>query len=287
MTTTDTPDRAASVRLTESTRVEAFSDAVMAIVITILVLELRVPEHEPGRLRAALASMWGPALAFLISFLRVSVIWLNHHALFVRIRRVDRTLLWLNLGVLLACTIVPLPTALLADALRSGDPGDLRVAAVLYAGIAALQSAVWIPIYPHLRDHPELVEQCTDSALFHALRIRPWIAVGIDVVAALVALMSPVTMLVLWTVSLFFIAATSDGVETIPGLARRRSIRQDRSRNDPAAINRRTTSANSDAIATRDTGSAPSDSPAMESDTNTSLTPAARIRSAAPGTSKP
>ena len=220
---TDAPDRTASVRLTESTRVEAFSDAVMAIVITILVLELRVPPHEPGRLLAALASMWGAVLAFLISFLRVSVIWLNHHGLFVRIRRVDRTLLWVNLGILFACTIIPLPTALLADALRSGDPGDLRVAAVLNAAIAGLQSAVWIPVYPYLRDHPELVEQGTDPALLHAQRIRPWIAVGIDAVAALVALISPVAMLVLWSLSLIFLAATSDGVETIPGLARRRS----------------------------------------------------------------
>ena len=220
---TDASDRPTGVRLTESTRVEAFSDAVMAIVITILVLELRIQPHEPGRLLAAIVSMWGPVLAFLISFLRVSVIWLNHHGLFVRIRRVDRTLLWLNLGILLACTIVPLPTALLADALRSGDMEDLRVAAVLYAMIAALQSAVWIPIFPHLRDHPELVEPGTDAALLHAERIRPWIAVGIDVVAALVALVSPVTMLVLWTASLIFLAATSDGFEMIPGLARRRS----------------------------------------------------------------
>jgi len=216
---------APSVRLTESTRVEAFSDAVMAIVITILVLELRVPPHEPGQLLAALLSMWGPVLAFLISFLRVSVIWLNHHGLFVRIRRVDRTLLWLNLGILLACTIVPLPTALLADALRSGDMGDLRVPAVLNAAIAALQSAVWIPVLPHLRDHPELVEQGIDPALFHAERIRPWIVVGIDSAAALVALMSPVTMLVLWTLSLIFLAATSDGVETLPVFGRRRVTR--------------------------------------------------------------
>ena len=79
---------------TESTRVEAFSDAVMAIVITILVLELRVPEHEPGRLLAALLSMWGPVLAFLISFLRVSVIWFNHHGLFVRHRFEDHGRQW-------------------------------------------------------------------------------------------------------------------------------------------------------------------------------------------------
>jgi TMEM175 potassium channel family protein len=204
---TDTPDRTASVRLTESTRVEAFSDAVMAIVITILVLELRVPEHEPGRLLEALLSMWGALLAFL----------------------------WLNLSILLACTIVPLPTALLADALRSGDFGDLRVAAVLYAAIAALQSAVWIPIFPYLRDHPELVEPGTEVALLHAERIRPWIPVGIDVAAALLALISPAAMLVVWTLSLIFLAATSDGVEMIPGLPRWGSTRRERSRRDSAA----------------------------------------------------
>ena len=205
---------APSVRLTESTRVEAFSDAVMAIVITILVLELRVPRHEPGRLLGALESMWGSLLAFLISFLRVSVIWLNHHGLFVRVRRVDRTLLWLNLGLLLNCTIIPLPTAILADALQGGDPSDLRVAAVLYALTAALQSAAWIPIFPYLRDHPELAEPGGSAAHLHAQRIRPWVGVGIDAAAALAAIVSPVGMVVLWTFSLIFLAATSDGVET-------------------------------------------------------------------------
>ena len=219
---TNVPDRTADVRLTESTRVEAFSDAVMAIVITILVLELRVPRHEPGRLSEALVSMWGSMLAFLIAFLRVSVIWLNHHGLFVRIRRVDRTLLWLNLGVLLACTIIPLPTAILADALRGGDMGDLRVAAVLYASLAALQAATLIPFFPYLRDHPELVEPGTDAAFLHAHRVRPWVAVGIDAAAVLAALVSPVVMLVLWTLSLIFLAATSDGLEPMPGLMRRR-----------------------------------------------------------------
>jgi uncharacterized membrane protein len=217
---------APSVRLTESTRVEAFSDAVMAIVITILVLDLRVAHHEPGRLHAALESMWGSLLAFLISFLRVSVIWLNHHGLFVRVRRVDRTLLWLNLGLLLNCTIIPLPTAILADALQGGDPGDLRVAAVLYALTAALQSAAWIPIFPYLRDHPELAEPGDSATSLHAQRIRPWIGVGIDAAAVLAALVSPVAMLVLWTFSLIFLAATSDGVETVQIIARWRSRRR-------------------------------------------------------------
>jgi uncharacterized membrane protein len=219
------PNRPPGVRLSESTRVEAFSDGVMAIVITILVLELRVPQHEPGRLLSALGSMWAAILAFLISFLRVSVIWLSHHGLFARVRRVDRTLLWLNLGLLLNCMIIPLPTAILADALRDRDPADLRTAAVLYASLAVLQSAAWIPIFRHLRDHPDLVEPGADAALFHAQLARPWIAVGVDMAAALVGFMSPAAMLVLWTLSLIFLAVTSDGVETIPVMGRRRVTR--------------------------------------------------------------
>ncbi len=217
-----TADRTPSVRLTESTRVESFSDAVMAIVITLLVLELRVHPHEPGRLLPALLDMWAPVVAFLVSFLRVSVIWLSHHALFVRIRRVDRALIWMNLAILLNCTIIPFPTAILADALRSGNAADLRVATVVYTLLAALQSAAWIPVFPHLRDHPELAEPGTDAASFHAQRARPWVAVGIDAAAAVLGMMFPVPALVLWTLSLVFLAATSEGIEAIPFLRARR-----------------------------------------------------------------
>jgi uncharacterized membrane protein len=217
------PESTRSVRLTESTRVESFSDAVIAIIITILVLELRVPPHEPGRLLAALKDMWPSVVAFLIAFLRVSVIWLNHHGFFVRIRRVDRTLIVLNLGILLSCAIIPLPTAVLADALRGGNPADLRVAVVLNALLAALQSVAWIPIFPYLRDHPELAEPDSDAASFHAQRPRAWVAIGADLAAALVAMASPVLALVLWAFSLIFLGATSEGIEAIPVLARRRA----------------------------------------------------------------
>lgn len=87
------------------------------------------------------------------------------------------------------------------------------MAGVLYAVLAALQSATWIPIFSHLRNHPELVEPGTDVALIEAQRVRPWVGVGFDVVAALAALMSPVAVVVLWTVSLIFFAVTSDGLE--------------------------------------------------------------------------
>ena len=93
---------------------------------------------------------------------------------------------------------------------------------ILYASLAAMNSAAWIPIFPYLRDHPELVEPGSEAALFHAQRARPWIGVGIDAGAALVATMSAVGALVLWTFSLIFLAATSEGLESISRLRRRR-----------------------------------------------------------------
>ena len=97
-------------------RAEAFSDAVFASVGTLLVLDLTNPRYEAGGLAAALAMRWPAYLAFGFSFVYVGVIWLNHHALFRRIRYLDLTLNWINLAVLLGAVIIPFPTAVLAAA---------------------------------------------------------------------------------------------------------------------------------------------------------------------------
>lgn len=215
-------DPTPAVRLSESTRVETFSDAVLAIVLTLLVIELRAPPHEAGRLSAALPQMWASAVAVLISYLRVGVLWLNHHDIFARIRRVDRRLLAMNLWLLFNCVIVPIPTAILADALRGGDAADLRAAATLYIVLAGILVAAWLPIFRHLRDHSELVDPETDAAFFHARRIRAWVAVIVDAVAVIVATVAPIPALTLWTLTLIVLAATSDVVPGIPFLSRRR-----------------------------------------------------------------
>ena len=75
-----------AVRLSDSSRVEAFSDGVLAITITLLVVELRRPDAAPGTLFDHLWRQWASYLAFLASFVYVGVIWLNHHSAFTRIR---------------------------------------------------------------------------------------------------------------------------------------------------------------------------------------------------------
>jgi uncharacterized membrane protein len=83
--------------LAESSRVEAFSDGVLAIAITLLVLDLHTAS-EPGRVGHDILQQWPSYLAYVASFLYIGVVWVNHHSLFTRLGRVDTGLLWCNLG---------------------------------------------------------------------------------------------------------------------------------------------------------------------------------------------
>ena len=101
--TTDRPDRAP--RLAESTRVEAFSDGVFAIALTLLVLDLRSPATGHGGFARALLSQWPAYVAYLAAFLNISAIWINHHELFTLVRRVDARLICANLLLLLVASL--------------------------------------------------------------------------------------------------------------------------------------------------------------------------------------
>ena len=105
----------------ETGRIEAFSDGVYAIAITLLILDVRVPTSSPGQLGQALTRQWPTYVAFLISFAFIGIMWVNHHRLFTHIRRSDHRLLFLNLLLLLGVTVVPFPTALLAAHYNAAD----------------------------------------------------------------------------------------------------------------------------------------------------------------------
>jgi uncharacterized membrane protein len=94
------------------------------------VLELKVPHVESGALWGALLERWPSYATYVVSFLTIGIIWVNHHAVMDRIKRVNRSLLFLNLVFLMAVAAIPFPTALLADYLRAGH--DERLAAALY-----------------------------------------------------------------------------------------------------------------------------------------------------------
>ncbi len=129
-------------RVSETGRIEAFSDGVFAIAITLLIIEVHVPHgHDLGD---DLLRLWPSYLGYLTSFLTIGVMWINHHHLFTLIDRADRTFLLLNTLLLMCIAFVPFPTAVLAQYVRTGDA---RAAAVLYGATltvtAVFFNAVW------------------------------------------------------------------------------------------------------------------------------------------------
>jgi len=117
-------------------RVEAFSDGVFAIAITLLVLELKIDPSDYDHLAHALLHEWPAYLAYVTSFLTVGGVWLSHHGLFSRLRYVDGLLLRINLLLLLVVSFLPFPTGVLAQALHANDRAE-RVAIGFY-GLTAL-----------------------------------------------------------------------------------------------------------------------------------------------------
>jgi uncharacterized membrane protein len=123
-------------------RLEAFSDGVIAVAITLLVLNITVPDpaltqfvnghrvHES--LGHALGQKWPEYAAYVISFLTIGIIWINHHAMISRLREADHAILITNIVLLMTIAVIPFSTSLLATYLRHGDS---HLAAAVYGGV--------------------------------------------------------------------------------------------------------------------------------------------------------
>ncbi|WP_208024272.1 TMEM175 family protein [Amycolatopsis pithecellobii] len=136
---------------TPSGRLQAFSDGVFAIAITLLVLDLAVPARDQvgaGGLGSALAHQWPSYFAYLVSFLVIGIIWVNHHTMFSMVNLVDRSVLFANLGLLLVVSALPFPTRLLAEYLTAG--ADAHIAAAVYSttmlAMGVAYSVLWIAV---------------------------------------------------------------------------------------------------------------------------------------------
>src|SRR3954467_13958798 len=120
-----------------TTRLEAFSDGVFAIAITLLVLEIKVPANAGDDLPHQLAEQWPSYASYVVSFIVIGVIWMNHHAVFEHIGRADRGLMSWNLFLLLWIVLIPWATELLATYMREGGGGE-RTTALVYTGTMSL-----------------------------------------------------------------------------------------------------------------------------------------------------
>jgi uncharacterized membrane protein len=142
---------------TDTARLEAFSDGVFAIAITLLVLELKVPEiATSGGLWHALVDEWPAFAAYLTSFLVIGIMWVNHHSMFRQIVRIDRPQLFLNLFLLLWAALIPFPTALVARYLDAGTH-DAHVAAAVYSANLFLAAIAFSLLWAHAVRHGRLI----------------------------------------------------------------------------------------------------------------------------------
>ncbi len=189
---------AAATREKETGRLEAFSDGVFAIAITLLALELKVPHFEGGgdmtaRVISGLTNQWPSYFAFLTSFFTVLIMWVHHHAIFRLVKGADVTLLFANGFLLMLVTVVPFPTAVVAEYLRTPAAG---AASTLYSGFfvligIAFMVLLWAAFRPSVVDPdaspatiarlrksyrlgPPLYLAATVGGLF-----SPWLAMGI------------------------------------------------------------------------------------------------------------
>jgi uncharacterized membrane protein len=154
------------------TRLEAFSDGVLAIAITLLVIEIRPPElHEGEQLTHALWAQWPSYVAYLVSFLTIGVIWLNHHRIFEQVVRVDGPLLLLNLNLLLWTALIPFPTAVVAEHL--GGAGEAaRTASALYSGVLLVMGLSFGALFAWVTHTDRLLGRLPPPGVVRAARLR-------------------------------------------------------------------------------------------------------------------
>jgi TMEM175 potassium channel family protein len=177
-------------------RLEAFSDGVLAVAITLLVLDLHVDSSSGENLGAQLRHEWPSFAAYVLSFFIIGVIWVNHNALFALAARVDRALLFYNLLLLMWVATIPFTTSTLAGFLRSGG-SDTRWAVVLY-GISMEGMAVsFTLILAHLLRHNLLIRPVSEAEGRAALR-RFGLGTVLYPIAPLVGLIWPIVMLALY-----------------------------------------------------------------------------------------
>ena len=173
-------------------RIAFFSDAVFAIALTLLVLDIRLPEGlADGEVWGALRELWPQFFAYVLTFAVLGINWITHHRKFRVMRRFDTGLIWINLAFLLFVALAPFPTSVLAEY-------GTAPAVVLYAGevamLSILQAALWV--YAYRRG---LLDDSVDSGLFRFALVNVLVTPIVFLLTIPVALLvSPVTAMLCW-----------------------------------------------------------------------------------------
>jgi TMEM175 potassium channel family protein len=191
---------------------EAFSDGVIAVAITLLVLNITVPEpRAPGTLAHKLLTQWPAYAAYVTSFVTIGIIWINHHMMINRLRHVDRVIMTLNLLLLLWIGVLPFATNLLATYLKQGQ-GD-HLAAAVYAGSFLLMAVTFAALNHHIlfpKAHllaPPLTEERRRQILTRSVSgVAPY-----AVATALAAVSAYVTLAICAAIAAFYATPIGSG----------------------------------------------------------------------------
>ena len=204
-------------RAHDPARVLALSDGVFAIVITLLVLEIHVPDLAQGQsLREALREIRPSFVAFLISFVVTAIAWAGHRDLFTLIRRTDRGLVWLNILYLLPLSILPFGASLIST--YDKDSVALGLDGLILLSIALTRLAIWW----YATGHPDLLHTAVDAQSRRAGAIVVSVAVIIYVIAIALADPAPTASLAIYAAApvLYFIGITISRASAPEGSAR-------------------------------------------------------------------
>ncbi|MFN8530107.1 MAG: TMEM175 family protein [Anaerolineae bacterium] len=199
-----------STPLISPARLEAFSDGVIAIAITLLILEIRVPELEPGHsLWEGLRDILPIGAAFLISFLTIGIMWINHHNLFRLIRHVDQNLLILNTLLLLMITFVNFPTALLGEYLLTDQ---FQAATIVYTGSFAVTAILFNLLWRYASYRGRLLGDNPNAEVIRAINTAYNTGLAAYIAVFLIAFISaPLAVLGTFALVVFFALPRSSG----------------------------------------------------------------------------
>jgi uncharacterized membrane protein len=175
-----------AARQTNSDRVRFFSDAVFAVLITILVLELKPPHADTF---SALLPLWPTALSYAVSYVFIAIVWVNYHHLFGYAEVATPRLVWSNFAHLFSVSLIPFATTWIADTRLAAAP------VVLYAAIFVLVNVTYLALCWEAVDRP--AHEDVSQRIRRLLRMRSFVTIGIFAAAALVALRWPVVAMAL------------------------------------------------------------------------------------------
>lgn len=213
----------------ETNRLEAFSDGVFAIAITLLVLEIKVPPPDTA-LGAELLLLWPSYLAYVVSFLVIGAIWINHHAMFQHIVRLDGMLLLLNVLHLMLIAFLPFPTAVLAEAFHRGM--DESVAAAFYGGILTAIGLFVNAMWWYAARGERLLSTHLTATKIRQIGRQYLVGPTVYAIATAIALVLPWLAVLLFILLNVFYLWPRWGHKTVPSRINDPTASRDRSEND-------------------------------------------------------